>query len=501
MLTLDAQRSKIHFINEGIDFEIVAQTTPIDVNAKPSPVDEVLVNNLNVDGTYQGVRFNGSALIGNFMSFRESREWFPLRGHLSAGKTRLDIDGRLADIFDLGPVDAQMRLAGDSFAHLHPFLKFKPPVSRPYALEAKVWQDDGKYSFTELKGKVGGADIAGEATYDRKSARPVTTAALHSNSANLLDLVFLAGMDYRTLDSASNQDSAGKGNAQIFSDRVLNLEPMRKFDAHIKLDVKKLRVAKMPIDSLQLNANLVDGALQVSPLDLGAAGGHLVGSFDFNANEQPPVVSTRLDGRNLRLERIVSPGRSETTSEGGVRAQLRASGRGKSLAAIAGSATGTLAALVDGGNISNLVDAKLALNLGKVIGLRIRGDRPIPLHCGAAAFDFRDGIGKSQALLLETEQTHTDGAGTIDLRAQSYELLLTPQPKKPGIFTLNSSIRVSGAFKNADVKIEERVPLRQNGRTAPPATVASLFKPLLDKRGDSACAQMLAPVKMVASAG
>src|SRR3954469_7651796 len=138
VLTLDAQRSKIHFINEGIDFEIVAQTTPVDVNARPSPVDEVLVNNLNVNGTYQGVRFNGSALIGNFMSFRESRQWFPLRGHLSAGKTRLDIDGRLADIFDLGPVDAQMRLAGDSFAHLHPFLKFKPPVSRPYALEAKV---------------------------------------------------------------------------------------------------------------------------------------------------------------------------------------------------------------------------------------------------------------------------------------------------------------------------------------------------------------------------
>jgi uncharacterized protein involved in outer membrane biogenesis len=192
---------------------------------------------------------------------------------------------------------------------------------------------------------------------------------------------------------------------------------------------------------------------------------------------------------------VMAPRPAEAASAGGVRSQLRVSGRGKSFAAIAASANGTLAALVDDGNISNLVDAKLALNLGKALGLRIRGDRTIPLYCGAAAFEFRDGIGKSQALLLETGQTHTDGTGVIDLRDQKFDLLLTPQPKKRGIFTLNSSIRVQGAFKDASFKIDDRVPLRQNGATAPPATIATIFRPLLDKRPDSPCAQLLAPVR------
>jgi uncharacterized protein involved in outer membrane biogenesis len=132
------------------------------------------------------------------------------------------------------------------------------------------------------------------------------------------------------------------------------------------------------------------------------------------------------------------------------------------------------------------------LNLGKVLGLRIRGDHPIPLHCGAAAFDFRDGIGKSQTLLLETEQTHTDGTGVIDLRNQRFELLLTPQPKTRGLFTRNSSIRVQGTFKNASFKIDDRVPLQHNGTTAPSATIASIFKPLLSKQRDSPCARLLA---------
>ena len=190
------------------------------------------------------------------------------------------------------------------------------------------------------------------------------------------------------------------------------------------------------------------------------------------------------------------PQPSAVPSEAGIRAQLKISGRGKSLAAMVASANGTLIAIVDGGSISNLVDAKLGLNLGKVLGLRFGGDRAIALHCGASAFDFRNGVGKSQALVLETEQTHTDGAGTIDLREQNFELLLTPQPKKPGLFTLNSSIRVQGAFKNARFKIDDRVPLRNGGAVTASASIATLFRPLLkERRADSLCAQVLAPAR------
>jgi hypothetical protein len=78
---------------------------------------------------------------------------------------------------------------------------------------------------------------------------------------------------------------------------------------------------------------------------------------------------------------------------------------------------------------------------------------------------------------------------------------LTPQPKKPGIFTLNSSIRVWGAFKNASFKIDDRVPLRQNGTAVAPTIIASIFRPLLSKRRDSPCARLLAPVDTATADG
>jgi uncharacterized protein involved in outer membrane biogenesis len=328
--------------------------------------------------------------------------------------------------------------------------------------------------------------------------------------------MFLAGMDYRaapgqggtahakpatafTSVPPANADAARGGH--IFSQRAINAEPVKKFDAHLQLKVKQLRAAAMPLDSVQLAADLVDGAVELSVLDLGAVGGHVAGSLTFDARPAIPEARASLEARNLRLERLLSAKPSAVPSEAGIRSQLKISARGKSLADMAANANGTLVAIVDGGSISNLVDAKLGLNLGKVLGLRIRGDQPIALHCGAAAFEFRNGIGKSQALLLDTEQTHTDGTGIVNLREQTFELLLTPQPKKPGLFTLNSSIRVQGAFKNASFKVDDRVPLKKGGAAAPTA-IATLFRPLLkERRTDSSCARVLAPARTETSQG
>jgi hypothetical protein len=41
---------------------------------------------------------------------------------------------------------------------------------------------------------------------------------------------------------------------------------------------------------------------------------------------------------------------------------------------------------------------------------------------------------KSRAIVLDTEQTHITGVGTVNLKDQQFELLLTPEPKQPGLF-------------------------------------------------------------------
>lgn len=493
VMTLQAVRSKIRFFNGEADLDITAQATPVEAAVAEPPGADPLSNKLAIDGKYRGVRFEAAGLAGSVISFRDSDYTFPLRGHLTAGKTRIDVDGTFTDLFDMGPMDAKVRVAGPTLSRMHPFLKFRPPVSRPYVLEAQLKQSDKKYTFAQLRGKVGDTDFAGDATYDRNPGRPLAKVSLRSESADLADVVILGGTDYHAAGTVNKQvrdeqaqadksetpvGVSGAGESgRVFSNRPVRAERLHAADVHLKLELKKLRAnAFHALESLHLAAALVDGALQVSALDVGVAGGHVTGTLAFDGRN----AHASLDARNLRMEKLAPALSSTAPVSGAVRSRLRLAGQGDSLAAVLASANGTFATVVDDGRISNLLDAKLGLNLGKALGLKIRGDREIPLHCGAAAFNFLNGVGKSQIVLLETAQTHTDGVGTIDLREQNFDLLLTPQPKKPGLFTRNSSIHVQGSFRKAGYKIEDRVALARGGTAVQPATIAALFRPLLD---------------------
>jgi uncharacterized protein involved in outer membrane biogenesis len=99
------------------------------------------------------------------------------------------------------------------------------------------------------------------------------------------------------------------------------------------------------------------------------------------------------------------------------------------------------------GGISNLLDAKLGLNGGKILRLMITGDRAIGINSANATFDFKKGRGRSTAILLDTDQTRTEGTGTIDLHDETVDVLLTPHPKKPGLFSLHKAIRVHGPIR------------------------------------------------------
>jgi len=75
--------------------------------------------------------------------------------------------------------------------------------------------------------------------------------------------------------------------------------------------------------------------------------------------------------------------------------------------------------------------------------------------------------------VLDTEQTRTVGVATIDVRAENWQLLLTPQPKNPGLFTRRASIRVDGTFRQAKVSIQERIALRGSNDRTDSSTLSS----------------------------
>ncbi|MGZ5139609.1 MAG: AsmA family protein [Burkholderiales bacterium] len=507
---LEAHRSQVRLVNRGIDLDFTASAAPAASNAglqssgerrgdsadaqpgksprdRPTGTDE-LTTRISYKGTYEGVSFTGEALSTGLLSFRESGYSFPLRGHLTARKTRVDYDGFFTDVFDLGPMDAKVRVAGPTLAYVHPFLRIRPPESRPFKLEAQLTQTNHQYKFARLRGNIGDTDIAGEATYDRSKDRPLVLAELRSESGDLADLSVLVGLRYAprgaanaaaktsaktsaAADSASDeQQPADRAEAQgnrtdrVLPTRPFHLDKLRAVDARVKLTARKLKADNIPmLESLSVVGDLSDGVLELKPIDVGVSGGHIAGVLGFNARRELPAARATLELRDIRLDKLAPLLSSAVSDLAPIRGQIALTGEGKSIASVLGNSSGSIAARIDGGRISNLADAKLGLNIGKVLSLMIRGDREIPVHCGAVAFDVRNGVGKSRVIVLDTEQTRTDGVGTLDLREERWDIVLTPQPKNPGFLTRRASIRLQGTFRNVDISIQERIAIGRAG--------------------------------------
>jgi len=391
----------------------------------------------------------------------DTTEFFPLRGHMVSGKSRFDIDGRIADLFKPSTADAKVRLAGPSLSELGPVMPVALPDTRPYEVETRLRQTKDEYSFSGLRGKIGGTDFSGKVNFDRSGKRPMLNAELRIESADLSDLRALSGrakapgLATTTVEAGAADDAAGRTetkpdkSGRIFPSGVINLEKLGALDAHVSVEAGKVTGSNLPtLENLRFRAELDNGLLVLKAIHIGLAGGNVAGWLTLDGQKQPPAVQAKLEFQGIRLENLLATLPNARFSSGSVAASLDLRGHGTSVATILGAASGTLALRMEGGRISNLLDAKLGLNAGKVLRLLVGGDQSIVINSADVAFDFDNGSGTSKNIFLDTAQTRVVGTGSISLRDETVDLLLTPDPKKPGFFSLrSSSIHVDGSFK------------------------------------------------------
>jgi len=442
VLAIETHRTRIRFVHRGIELDVAGFSTPADSGVPGAQPDPTLSTRIDFDGKFRGAAFAGAVLTSDLLTLQETGRTFPLRGHVTSGRTRVDADGTFGDLLKLSTIDAKLRITGPSLAKLHPFVDLDL-ASRPFQADARLRKNDNHYAVEQLRAQIGATDIAGELTYlgDRdgeERKRPVLRATLRSESADLADF-----------DAVGSPAAEQAGSERFFPRSTLGAERLQAIDAHVSIIARRLRSAAVPaLESLKFTAELDDGILHVKPIDLGLAGGHAIGALTLDAKREPPSSQVALDFRGMQLDRLLPTLASKGVGSGSVSANVQLSGRGNSLAAIAGSVTGSMSLQMVGARISNLLDAKLGQDFGKVLRLIISGDHAIVVHCAALAFDFENGLGKSRAILFDTEQTRIDGNGTLNLRDETLDLLLESTQKKPGAFSLHSAIRVQGALKH-----------------------------------------------------
>ncbi|MBC7720201.1 MAG: AsmA family protein [Chitinophagaceae bacterium] len=464
-----------------------AADTKSDSKADTKAVSKSLPLSFKAAGKWRGEAFNASGRTGGVLPLsRNAAADFPLDVTAAAGKTTLKAKGTVENLRAFSGLSASFDLQGQSLDALYRLLGVVLPATPPYKVSGQLTKHGNVWDTTALKGKLGRSDVAGQLRFDASQSPPQLSGKVQSRLLDFDDLRPVIGLPVKALgtgpattitstigDAASSKDRAGPLSAaklqtlalqksrskvtsapaalptqrKVLPTAVLDLQRLRAMNADVVYSALAIsHVEALPLDSGSVHVKLQGGVLVLDPLVLGVAGGSLAGRVKVDTNPTPARFETRLDVRNLALNKLFPTIQTTKSSLGKIGGQLSLQGRGNSMAQMLGTASGDVAVLMGRGELSNILLEFVGLDGGEIIKFLLIGDRTVPLRCAAAAFDVKNGLMQSRVLLLDTTDTVINGNGQISLADETLNLVLEPKPKDLSILSLRSPLKITGTF-------------------------------------------------------
>jgi uncharacterized protein involved in outer membrane biogenesis len=428
--------------------DVVDLSAHVSTQAEPAERPTKVV----FSGTYKKIQMKGEAHTAPVLNLQNTDQPFSMRLHLTAGQTVIETDGEFTDFAHLSKVDARLKIRGPDWSRLYPFIALPLPTSPPYSFDGRLKRAGNETTYENFSGRVGSSDLSGTGTYARREPRPFLKADLHSKVLDLKDLGPIIGARPQMTQPAKSPAVTGK----VLPTEPFKLDRLNFMDADVTLNARQLRRPnQLPLDNLQAHIRLEKGVLGLDPLRFGIAGGEIDSTVALDARQDPIRGKANVRLKNARLNQLFPTIKLMKGSEGVVGANVQLAGRGNSVAALLGSASGEVGVAMSGGELSNLMVELVGLDGGEAIKFLVGGDRKTPIRCGVGSFKVRNGIATSETIVLDTEDTNIGGAGTLNLRDETIDVTLRPEPKDKSILAVRSPIRLHGPFADPDVSVKK----------------------------------------------
>jgi len=439
-------------------------------------------------GRYRGAEFELRARIDSPLDLQDSDRPFHVDVRASAGDTRAHVSGASNAPLQLEDFDLQFALSGASLADLYSLAGLALPDTPPYELQGRLGLNGRVWSYHDFKGRIGDSDLSGNVALELGGERPRLRADLVSRRLDFDDLAGFVGAPPSTKQgetaSAQQQRAAQERKAQpkVLPDHHYDLEKLRVMDADVRLAAGHIEAPKLPLDRMSVHLELNDGVLTLKPLDFDAAGGRIAATIELDAREASIVTRATADVHGLELPKLFPSVDIAKSGAGSIAGAIALTAQGNSVARMFASANGDVGLVMGRGRISNLLLELAGLDVAESLRYLLDKNEEVPLRCAYAAFDVVDGVMTAKALAFDTTDTVLHGQGTLDLRNETIDLRLTPEPKDVSPVSLRGPLHVGGTFKDPSF-LPEPAPLALRGAAAaalyaiaPPAALLALIE-------------------------
>ncbi|MDB5874708.1 MAG: hypothetical protein JWQ07_4150 [Ramlibacter sp.] len=414
-------------------------------------------------GTWQKENFIAQGRTGNVLYLSAPLQHpFPVDMAAAAGHTTLRANGSVASLATFDGASVAVNLQGHDLAELYKLVGVVLPATPRYSVRGNLSKQGEVWTMRQINGKLGNTDLSGELSFDREHEVPVLTGKVRSNSLDFDDLAPLVGMPEQPRSAAALPQVTGvrptpldarpvrasrDPGRKVLPTAALDVPRLKAMDADVQYDAARVtNVRQLPLDRMSVHVRMAKGVLQLDPLNVGVAGGTFAGRLRIDGNSDPAIAEVRLDARELELNKLFPGFKLTRASFGKIHGDIDLKGRGNSVAQMLGTSGGTVAMLMGHGEISNLLLEFAGIDGGEILKFMVKGDQNVQLRCAAAAFDVKQGLMTSRALVLDTSDTVIYGNGAVSLANESMDLTLHPYPKDMSILSLRSPLKVSGSF-------------------------------------------------------
>jgi uncharacterized protein involved in outer membrane biogenesis len=453
-------------VNKGkLAVKDVLTNTDATVNVQ-STSDPTYPLALGAQGRVKGIGLKAKGASGGLLTLMDDAAPYPLKLAGTVGQARFSLDGTITGLSALSKIDARLSIAGSDLARLGDAVHISLPETAPYKLTGRLTRDADFWRFSEFRGTVGESDLGGEFSVDMATKRPTLGGKLNSKLIDIKDLGGFVG----AAPGKATPKAPGKG----LPANTINLEKLRRVDAHVTLTAAQFKNPALPLDKLNAKLDLVDGVFKLTPIEFGVAGGTMSSRVTVNAQQQKLAVDIDSAFKQLRIGRLIPRAELVEKSLGAINGRAQWKGHGNSAAAVLGASNGRFDLMSGGGQVSNLLLEFAGADIAEIVKFWMGGDQQVELRCGVVAFNVKDGLMTSEVFVIDTDDTYFGGAGTVSLRDETLDLTITPLPKDFSPVSLRGPLHVRGTFANPTFGLDKgRLTLRAGA-----ALLLGLINPL-----------------------
>ncbi len=453
-------------------------------------------------GTYAGQPITASLVAGALLTVTDKTRPFPIDLRITHGQTRISLTGTVQDPLAFAGTDLDLALSGANLADLYYLTGIPIPDTPAYRISGKLDYDrkTQRIRFDNFRGAMGHSDLEGTIAEQPLGKKPDVTMQIASRNVDLADLGGFLGTSPGHTAARSEASTA-----KLLPTTRFNLPKLSAANIHLTYKGQHIEGRYIPMDSLILTMDLVDGTIDLHPIIFTVGRGEVRGNVHV-APAPGKQLALKADVRfdNVDVSRIMAATHA-FRGAGAIGGRATIDGTGNSVSTLLGDGNGGLALYMAGGNLSALLIDLSGLEFGKALLSAIGMPSQTPVDCMISDFALNHGLVTTRALLVDTGEALIGGSGHANLRSEAIDFQIETRSKQFSIGNLPTPITITGTLGKPSVGVAPG-PLAARGGIA--AALGFLAAPLAILPtvdfgvGDPhKCAELVAEVKAQVSRG